>query len=86
MVAMIGVTKSWLGSSCPGKTRQMVSVSSCTDGGLGGITVDDSWCWNRVVFWLMIWVVLGRLFRIARMIFNVLFLCCLYPFRRVDFW
>ena len=30
MVAVIGVTKSWLGSSRPGKTRRMVSVSSCT--------------------------------------------------------
>jgi hypothetical protein len=49
MVAMIGVTKSWLGSSRPGKTWRMVSVSSFTGGGLGGITVEDSWGWNRVV-------------------------------------
>ena len=86
MVAVIGVTKSWFGSSRPGKTRRMVSVSSFTGGGDSGITVDDSWGWNRVVCCLRICFVRGCLCRIALKIFIVRFLCCLYPFRRVDFW
>ena len=86
MVAMIGITKSWLGSSCPGKTRRMVSVSSFICGGLGGITVEDSWFLNRVVCCSSVWVERGRLCRIALMILNVPFFRCLYPLRRVDFW
>ncbi len=70
IVAVIGVTKSWLGSSRPGKTRRMVSVSSCTGGGGSGITVDGSWDWSRVVccfrsLRVRWWVVRCPLFLIA---------------------
>jgi hypothetical protein len=92
IVCVIGVTKYWLGSSRPGNIRRMVSVSSCTGGGDGGITVEDSGVWNRVVCCLrillvIVWGVLVSCprFRIARRIFNFLFVCFLCPFRRVDF-
>jgi hypothetical protein len=92
IVAMIEVTKSWLEISRPGKTRRMVSVSSFTGGGDGGITVDDSWVWNCVVCCLrslvvIVWgvAVLCPRFRIARMIFIFRFVRFLYPFLSVDF-
>ncbi len=42
------VTKSWLGSSRPGKIRWIVRYSSCIGGGDSEMTVDDSFVVNRV--------------------------------------